>query len=377
MNGHINIVFICGSLEPGRDGVGDYTRRFSAELISRGHQVGIVAINDRHLQKEFIGFQEFGNISIPVLRISGNIAEKDSFKRAGIWIDSLNPEWLSLQFVPFSFHKKGLPFGFSAFVMQLSYGRKLQIMFHELWVGMNHEANVKLVCWGKLQKLMIKSLVKRSLPLVVTTQTPLYQVQLKRIGIDALILPLFSNIRVFKFDRPTKKANQIKMIVFGGVYKGAPIEAFAKETAEYAKFKEIEISMTFIGRGGDFLNDWVTAWKSEGLTATVLGEQSEDIISFELSKADFGIVNTPCHLIAKSGVFAAMKEHGLPIICLSHNWTINNIPKSMNQLKCQQYRSGNLEQMLAALPLPIDNTITAIIDIFLKALYSGRASTNK
>ena len=32
----MKIVFICGCLEPGKDGVGDYTRRLSAELIDHG-----------------------------------------------------------------------------------------------------------------------------------------------------------------------------------------------------------------------------------------------------------------------------------------------------------------------------------------------------
>ena len=29
----MNLLFICGSLEPGKDGVGDYIRRLSSELL--------------------------------------------------------------------------------------------------------------------------------------------------------------------------------------------------------------------------------------------------------------------------------------------------------------------------------------------------------
>ena len=41
----MKLIFICGSLEPGRDGVGDYTRRLAGELIRQGHQIAIIALN--------------------------------------------------------------------------------------------------------------------------------------------------------------------------------------------------------------------------------------------------------------------------------------------------------------------------------------------
>ena len=49
----MKIAFLCGSLEPGFDGVGDYVRMLASEVIVQGHQAVIVAINDTHLKKEY------------------------------------------------------------------------------------------------------------------------------------------------------------------------------------------------------------------------------------------------------------------------------------------------------------------------------------
>jgi hypothetical protein len=43
----MKIVFVCGSVEIGRDGVGDYTRQLGLELLNQGHEVRIIGINDK------------------------------------------------------------------------------------------------------------------------------------------------------------------------------------------------------------------------------------------------------------------------------------------------------------------------------------------
>ena len=43
----MKIVFICGSAQPGKDGVGDYVRLLALSLLKMGHQAAIVAYNDK------------------------------------------------------------------------------------------------------------------------------------------------------------------------------------------------------------------------------------------------------------------------------------------------------------------------------------------
>ena len=45
----MKIAFLCGSLEPWRDGVGDYTRRLAGDLQACGHQV-LVTRHDSQLR---------------------------------------------------------------------------------------------------------------------------------------------------------------------------------------------------------------------------------------------------------------------------------------------------------------------------------------
>src|SRR4030081_3934353 len=105
----MKIVFICGGLEPGRDGIGDYTHQLATELIKKGHTVSAIALNDKYvkiLKKE----ERLTNHDFIALRLPSNWKSAQRYKYAKDWIDSFDPEWLSLQFGPYSFNKKGLPF---------------------------------------------------------------------------------------------------------------------------------------------------------------------------------------------------------------------------------------------------------------------------
>ena len=48
----MKIAFITSCLEPGKDGVGDYTRSLAAESSRNGHEVCLLALNDRHVDRE-------------------------------------------------------------------------------------------------------------------------------------------------------------------------------------------------------------------------------------------------------------------------------------------------------------------------------------
>ena len=152
MSEPLRIVFICGCIEPGRDGVGDYTRRLSAELILTGHFTAIIAINDVHTTEIIDDHQVQGGIRIPTLRLPSLSTYKSRFGKAKMWLNSFDPNWISLQFVPFSFHAKGLPFALARDLSLLGEGRKWHIMFHELWVGMDKESPLKMRAWGYVSK---------------------------------------------------------------------------------------------------------------------------------------------------------------------------------------------------------------------------------
>lgn len=364
----MKIVFICGSLEPGKDGVGDYTRRLAAAIIKNGYKATLIALRDKYVAEFVSNFQDTEGTSVPILRLPAKFPTEIILKRCKEYISVFNPDWISLQYVPFSFQDKGLPFGLSKLVNQITKGYRLHIMFHELWVGMNKEATLKMFCWGYVQKKMVISFFKQVNPLLVHTQTKFYQQQLNKISIVAKLLPLFSNIKVVAQETRIKYKSNIHLIVFGSIHPGAPINDFAKEAAEYCLENNLEIALNFIGRCGNEQERWASVWRLHGMQATILGEQPEKEISYELSNASIGVANTPYELMDKSGAVAAMKEHGLPIICLSHNWTYNEICNEEINKKSFQYTKGNLPLLINKKTLPHKTNLAVIATFFVNEL---------
>jgi hypothetical protein len=350
----MKIVFICSSLEPGKDGVGDYTRRLAAELIKQENNTAIVSVNDKYVNELFSGVQWSDGVDITVLRLPSAWPLRVRADRAKHWIEQANPDWLSLQYVPFGFHPKGLCVGLSKFLLTLGGDRQWHIMFHELWVGIALEESKKLIWWGCLQRFLIKTLISNLKAKVIHTQTKLYGGLLEKLGTESAYLPLFGNIPVMQ--HALKKSNinlsankEISLVVFGSIHAGAPIADFAKEAVTYSKKNNVTIKLIFIGRCGPEQERWSTIWKSEGLPMEMLGEQPAETVSTILLNSTMGISATAIAVIEKSGSFAAMRDHGLPVISLSKPWTPRGMPSQKIALGIVEYRKGNFEQCLADL----------------------------
>lgn len=349
----MRIAFICGSLEPGRDGVGDYTRRMAGELVRQGHQAFILALRDFDLSDAFIGNQKDESIDIPVLRIPAGLGTEECVEQASLWIEHFKPDCISLQFVPFAYHAKGLPYRLSHQLNSIRKARQLHIMFHELWVGMNEGAPVKYKVWGWLQRLIIQFLIFDLKPEIIQTQTEAYQLLLAKLGYDVKLLPLFSNIPLLNSSKERtavsyRGTSELSFILFGAIHPNAPVKDFANEVQEYAKVNRMQVRVLMVGKCGHEQRNWEEVFRSIGADVQVLGQQDPEIISAMLSKASVGISTTPLALADKSGSVMAMKEHGLPVICVSVPWK----PAGVNNLKpplgVTEYRKGNLAKCLSA-----------------------------
>ncbi|RZJ58408.1 MAG: glycosyltransferase family 1 protein [Hymenobacter sp.] len=349
----MKILFLCGCLEPGRDGVGDYVRRLGVELAQQGHPTAGIALADQFLTEEQSTSQPTENGDLAVLRLPAAWPASRRFGRAQQRVAEFDPEWVSLQFVPFSFQAKGLPFLLAKQLLPLGKGRSWHIMFHELWVGMDEESTAKFIWWGRVQRQLIKALLRRLQPKVIHTQTPLYHSHLARLGFSSELLPLFANIS--NSQAPANEAappsaaapaQGVGLVAFGTIHPGARIAELARDAAQYAAEHAVPVSLTLVGRGGEEQARWAATWQAAGLPVHVLGEQAPDQISAALRAAALGVTTTALALIGKSGTAAAMQEHGLPVLSIARPWVPLDVPDPATPVGVFAYRPGNLAAFL-------------------------------
>ena len=341
----VSIVFICGALEPGKDGVGDYTRRLAAALSDSGIKVAIVALRDPFVSVLKEEFQDCEGSKVSSLRVPASWAAQDSDTKIKKFIDTQDPDWLSLQFVLYAYNKKGLPFGLGNRLKTFGKNRKWHIMFHEIWIGWAKWDSISHRIIGKVQKQVIRTVIKALKPAMIHTQTQIYQHKLNALGWPVENLPLFSNIPLVVDSYIESPDNEkIELIIFGAVHPNTPVELFVKEVSKYRKAQGQQIELTLIGRNGNEALKWVELFKSEGIPVQILGELSTQKISNVLRNSTIGITTTPTYLLEKSGTIAAMRLHSLPIVCVSRTW----MPDFAKSLKITKdvllYQPGNFKR---------------------------------
>ena len=196
----MKIAFLCSTLEPGRDGVGDYTRRLAGELIRQGHPSVLVAVNDSCVSKKMLESQEIEGTAISVLRLPRIMPWPQRTAEARDWLQACNPDWTSLQFVAFGFHRKGLCLGLGKKLAAINSNASWHVMFHELWLGVGEKSPLKHRIVGALQRMFIRDMLRRLRPQVVHTQAEAYRQVLSRDKVAASVLPLISNVPYVKGD---------------------------------------------------------------------------------------------------------------------------------------------------------------------------------
>lgn len=315
----MKILFFCGSAEPGKDGVGDYTRRLCGELLRLNISAQIVSLCDKDVIYFKLEIQIVDENAVVVNRIPLSTSNRQRYIYLQNIVNFFDPDLISIQYVPYSFNRKGIPFWLPSFLSKLKGQHKWHIMFHELWLGIDLESSFKHKCVGQLQQLIVKKIIKNVNPYQINTQNKLYQFHLLTINIVADILPIFGNIPVSGIKYELKKNTQF--ILFGTIHHGAPFEDFISDLVlQKAGFSD-PIQFVFIGKNGPELSNYKCILEHYRISYEVLGIQSEEVISEVLLNSDYGISTTPYFQTEKSGVYAAYREHQLSTICVSRKWT--------------------------------------------------------
>ena len=333
----MRITFLCGSLEPGRDGVGDYTRLLAKECVRHGHACSLVALNDRHIETVGTAVPLTGSGESVTLRLPASLPWSERIELAKRQIEASNPDWISLQFVCYGFHPKGLIHGLGDKLRPVVAGRNLHLMFHELWIGDARIASLKHRLVGAFQRRFILQMVQKLKPKVIHSSTPVYVGMLGQHGVEATQLPLFGNIPVIVNDAhssgfPTEfAAERISgdrndwwvAILFGTIHPEWKPEPLFRILRSAATRSEKRIGVVSVGRltaAGEKLWQQMRDQDAGDLAFVRMGEQPASRISSLLQMADFGIATSPLQLIGKSGSASAMIEHGLPVIANRDDW---------------------------------------------------------
>lgn len=362
----MKISFLCGCLEPGKDGVGDYSRRLAGELLKKGHQVSLLALNDHFLDTD--GELEELQALLPVFRIRGPMTRTHNLRLIEKRIEKLDPEWLSLQYVPFSFNNKGLPVQLAKQLALLGNGRKWHIMFHELWIGMDKKDSFKLKILGRFQKHIVKKTIDKLVPKIINTQTRLYQAQLDIMGYKSELLPLFGNIPNL-FQSEEKRKGDINIAVFGGIHQGAKLKKFINGLPKANKYK-----FHFIGSNGLEQESWIATLTKNRVNYQSHGWLGVEEISKILSKCQWGLTSTPYYLSEKSGSTAAMLEHNLIVFCIARKWIPRDIKVGIiaNDAIIKWRTNLDMESFMSNKRYKSANNIEVIAENFIDRLKTNR-----
>lgn len=333
----MKILFICGSLEPGRDGVGDYTRRLAEECAAQGHDCNILALHDPQVQRpaELIS----GNVRL--LRLPASESWADRLTRATRHLQRIAPDWVSWQFVAYGFHPRGfLPSVLLQRAPELR-GPKCHVMLHELWLGLEVGASLRARAVGWLQRRGVLCLLNQLAPDCLHTSQAAYQSALRRERVTAGVLGLFGNVPIANSAiRPDSSAllrwlppatdhepaRPFLGLTFGTLHPqwhpGATVDWLVATARRLAR----PPALVAVGRTGSHAPAILGAFRQRGIHVGVTGELDAATVSTLLQAADFGVAAHPWELIGKSGAVAAMLDHGLPVLVPRDDWQLRGAP---------------------------------------------------
>ncbi|MFD1258260.1 glycosyltransferase [Mucilaginibacter terrae] len=314
----MKIAIICGSLQPGHDGVGDYTRRLAGELIRLGNEVIAIALNDRHLKAITNETQNADGNNLPVLRIPAAVAEQKRYSLLETHLLNFKPEWISLQFVPYSFHIKGVPFKLFSKLAALKIEAKWHVLFHEVWLDKTERFSQKIV--KLLQKAAIYGGLKILKPNVVNTTINYNQQRLNAIGASSSVLGLFGNIS------PGTGASAVpngivhgaaNMLYFGGPPRSEYLNQVITGLVAFCESSVKPVNVILVSGNSPakdvFKNILIEKLSLYGGQVRDMGFLETPELSNLLNNCSVGIVRSEAYFLGKSGSAVAMLEHGLPI----------------------------------------------------------------
>jgi glycosyltransferase involved in cell wall biosynthesis len=322
----MRILFFNSSLEPGRDGVGDYVRVLAGACAQLGHSCAIAALHDPFVETPLDSLDG----AILQTRLPSVLDWRERQERVRALRERFRPDWISFHLVPYAFQKKGILLGLVPGLRSMTAGLPLHLMFHELWLGAGRPSPLRFYLMGRLQLFGLRRLVAALKPRLITVSNPVHAAMLRGLGLQPRILPLFGNVPIAENGAlPLEKllpgtglteenrAEWMLGVFFGSLHPQWKPEPFFGRLLRAADRAGKRVCLVLVGRaGGAGEAIWRRLQADYGakIAFLYLGEQPARVISGLLQRGDFGVATSPWQLISKSGTVAAMLDHGLPVV---------------------------------------------------------------
>lgn len=313
----MKICFLCGSIEPGKNGVGDYARRLAGELIRSGHEAYLVGLEETELNAPIETEQQDEGTPVPTHRWPVSDSWKKRFEALEQLLAQTAPTHLSVQFVPYAFDPRGLPFAFSNRLLKLKTSARWHFTIHELW-HQSAEMTGKQRIISYLQSRIIRRLLRSASPAPVHTSLERYQKLLADMQVPSKCLPIFSNIQPLTTPPaliPTGEAprTQIHAAFFSQCTIQPAVADFVVAFHEDCLARGKALNIRFIGGSQAHVEAAMEALRARSGDDLILrhtGRLDAGEVSRQLDEIDFGISPVPRHVIGKSGSTAAFLAHG-------------------------------------------------------------------
>jgi hypothetical protein len=310
----MKIAFVTGCLEPGRDGVGDYTATLAAECVRLGHEVRLLSLGEK------------SDVISPdghaALRLSPAAWCRDGGAAARRWLDRFKPDWVSLQFVPYSFDPRGF---FAASVEPIGAivdaAPRRHVFFHEIWIGSQKGASVKARLSGWWQRRAVRALLRRIEPAKVHTSTAYYQLALAAIGQKADRLRMFGSVppsvaAPASILPPHVSDDAVVCGHFGTLHSDWTPDPFLADLAALAAQRRRPaawVAAGSLGSGQERFDRIAEQWQDR-VACVTLGRLGDAALAAAFARFDFAVTSVPWNILGKSSSAAALREHGLPVV---------------------------------------------------------------